>query len=295
MKLLGSLSNLCVLIGAYSLVNTSYDLYNGFYKYYQRPVQDLKKLYGDGYAIITGATDGLGKSLSNQLALLGHNLIIISRNKEKLLQRKEELEKFNIKVEICPFDLSTTEMQDYKTLADFLSNFEISLLVNNAAGFSEKNTSELSFKEIKDLIASNCLSSLLLTRTLWPQLKSKPKKSGIITIGSQYVQRRKADSSNVYFATKYFTNIFNKTFSSQILKPKINLSIIYPGLIRTEMFQRFLGRAETFQEGLLIEDPNYLAKQSLKCVGYEREIFGSERHAFMHYLMKYIGNRFSEM
>lgn len=48
-------------------------------------MRNLKKIYGsESWALITGATDGLGKALCEELAKIGYNLIMISRNKEKL-------------------------------------------------------------------------------------------------------------------------------------------------------------------------------------------------------------------
>lgn len=294
-SLLRSFSKVCVLIGAYSCLNASHDLYLGYYKYYQQQMKDFKNKYGNGYIIITGGTEGLGKSYAEELASLGYDLIIISRNSEKLSKIKEELMKKNVNIETIPFDFSSLDTDLYEKLGAELSKYKICSVINNAAAFSTKKTGDFSYDELKNLISVNCLGSVLLNKTLWTQLNKKNEESAIINIGSQYVDRRSANRSQIYFSTKYFTNIYSQTLAKQIFKPKIHVSTVYPGLIRTKMFKQFHQQEETFFEGLLIENPDYLAKQSLRCVGYENDIYGSQRQAFMHYLLKYIVNRFYEI
>ena len=63
---------------------------NGFYRYFLRPGKDLKS-YG-AWAIVTGATDGIGKALSLQLAKKKINIVLISRTETKLQEFGKELE-----------------------------------------------------------------------------------------------------------------------------------------------------------------------------------------------------------
>ena len=290
-----SFSNICVLIGAYSLFNVSRDLYSGYSKYYTRPPKNLKDLYGPGYVLITGATDGLGLAYAHEFASKGHDLLLLSRNSSKLDEKKQEFEKlYQIKVKTIVFDV-TKDGKGYEDLAGELEKYQVSMLVNNAAIFNEKNLVDLSFDEIQSLIVGNCLSPLLFSKILWTKFSKKSCEGAIVNIGSQYTERKASKICDVYFASKNFSNICGKSLSAQTSKPKIHFVTILPGMIRTEMLRRFMKEKEVFLEGLMIEDPGYLAKQTVGCLGYEDEIYGSQRQAFMHYLYKNIVNRFFEI
>ena len=63
---------------------------SGFYRYFLRPGKNLKS-YGS-WAIVTGATDGIGKALCEQLAIKKINVILISRTESKLQEQSKELE-----------------------------------------------------------------------------------------------------------------------------------------------------------------------------------------------------------
>ena len=294
---LKSTHNLCVFLGAYTLCRVSYDLFSGYIKYYQNPPKSLKSLYGSGRILITGGTDGLGLAFANEFASQGHDLIILARNQDKLRDRKEQIERdHNVKVETISFDLCTSDLTKYESLREKLKEFEISIFLNNAAMFNVTHFGSHSFKEIKDLIVFNCLNGLFINKILTEDLRKRNQKSAIINIGSQYVDRRTAPFATLYFATKAFNNTAARSISSQFFTPKVDVITIFPGLMRTEMYRRFSKGDESFVDGLLIEDPKYFAKQSGRCLGYgEKEIFGSQRHAFSFYVCKYILGRFYDV
>ena len=75
----------CEILGIIVLVYMIFYFFNSIYIYCFRSSYDLVKRYGKGYALVTGGTDGIGLSYCYELASRGFNLIIISRNIEKLL------------------------------------------------------------------------------------------------------------------------------------------------------------------------------------------------------------------
>ena len=75
------------------------------YKYFLRPSKNLKKL-GE-WAVVTGATDGIGKAYAFKFAKKGLNIVIISRTKAKLDTVKDEIEEkypgVSVKVVVCDY------------------------------------------------------------------------------------------------------------------------------------------------------------------------------------------------
>ena len=127
-------------IGAYKLaVSPALSFLGGIYRHFLRPRLNFKKRYGEKtWAMITGATSGIGLGFAEELAKEGFNLILVGRSTEKLLNCKVDLEKKfpEIQIETRKIDLMSTNVQDYIDLGDSVENLDVSLLVNNAGSMS---------------------------------------------------------------------------------------------------------------------------------------------------------------
>ena len=297
---------LTLFLGFTSITTTSYDIMNGYYKYYIREPLDLLSKYGnnnsnnDNYALITGGSTGLGKELALNLASKGFNLIIIARDSSKLEKTKTEINSLyrNIDIQTIQFDFSKFNYYQFRNVISNLNKLKISLLANNVAAFETKGIKEIQFDELKSLIFTNCITPIFMNRLLISQMKKNENECAIINIGSQYADRKISKIYNPYFSTKAFHNMYYKSIgierNSNILmkkKGKIDVFNVFPGLMKTEMFTTFNGNKEiTFLQGLLLENTDYFWEQTLKLIGYqnENEIYGSERQAFFHYFFKNI-------
>ena len=83
-------------------------------KYFVLPRKNLFSRYCGGWALITGASDGLGKQYAFELAKEGFNIILMARNKQKLLGVAKELKDAypSTKTSILVFDFSTLSTED---------------------------------------------------------------------------------------------------------------------------------------------------------------------------------------
>merc|ERR1739838_746783 len=92
--------------------------------------RNLKEEYGQ-WAVVTGSTDGIGKSYAKELAKSGMNILLISRTKEKLERVAKEIgDEFSVETEIVQADFSNG-LPIYENIAKHLQNKEIGILVNN--------------------------------------------------------------------------------------------------------------------------------------------------------------------
>lgn len=82
------------------------------------------------YAVITGASSGIGEEFARQLAEEGHSLILIARRKERLEKLKSELEKNGTESIVMITDLSKPE--ECNRLIEELEPYRISIFINNA-------------------------------------------------------------------------------------------------------------------------------------------------------------------
>jgi len=99
-----------------------------------RPPTDWSKYKGE-WAIITGASEGIGKAYAESLAKRGINVILMSRSAEPLQKLAVEIkEKYNVDARPYPFDFSTEDTTKYDTLFQQFSNLKVSILINNVGG-----------------------------------------------------------------------------------------------------------------------------------------------------------------
>lgn len=78
-------------IGTYYLGLNAYAAMRGFVKYLVLPRRNLKVRYGGGWALVTGASDGIGKAYCHELAKSGFNIILMARNADKIKEVAKEL------------------------------------------------------------------------------------------------------------------------------------------------------------------------------------------------------------
>ena len=102
-------------LGALSLLIAVFQLVRWFWQYAWLPLQSqttrLAQRYGAGsWALITGASDGLGKSFAQQLASHGFNLVLVARTQSKLDRLQAELQAQGVQVRNPAFDVTPAEL-----------------------------------------------------------------------------------------------------------------------------------------------------------------------------------------
>lgn len=136
------------------------------YKKYQQSAQS--------YALITGATDGIGKSLAKDLYQKGFNLIIHGRNEEKLKAAVEEITVLREGGVIESFlaDATSSDVA-FAAIAERFSNLDITLFINNVGGgyVEPKRFEGWSESDLLTVVRWNALFSAFLTQAFLPSLR----------------------------------------------------------------------------------------------------------------------------
>ncbi|HPN37087.1 MAG TPA: SDR family NAD(P)-dependent oxidoreductase [Melioribacteraceae bacterium] len=186
------------------------------------------------WVIITGASSGIGKSFADKFANMGYNLILIARNIESLLQLKQKYLLNNIKTEIIVQDLSKKEW--IKQTEDLIKDKRIDYLINNAGfGLTGEFISQ-NINTLEDMINVNCLTVVLLTKIVLPNML-KFGKGNIIIIGS-LLSFVPSPYNTVYAATKSFDEMLACGLWYELKKYNINVISVNPGTTRTNFHER---------------------------------------------------------
>lgn len=175
--------------------------------------------------IITGASDGLGKAIAKELK--EYELILISRNEEKL---KELSEKLKCKYYIC-------DLKDYSQIENIISQIDdVDILINNAGIWLAGDLEENTFEQISDCIDVNTKAPIYMTKAILPIMRKK-QKGLIINVCSQSSFDNDAFST-VYNASKWAMRGFNRSIQQVLSKDNIKVTGFYPGFMQTNLFKK---------------------------------------------------------
>ncbi|MBL1212223.1 MAG: SDR family oxidoreductase [Ignavibacteriae bacterium] len=186
----------------------------------------------ESFALVTGASSGIGKEISKQLASKGINLILISRKKNQL----EELKNFiqtqnNVSVKIIAADLSIIGASE--DIFDRLNKekIKVNTLVNNAGAASYGKFTETEFEVETNLLHLNIISIVQLTKLLLPKM-IEDKEGKILNIASTAAFRA-GPLMATYCAAKAFVLSFSEALSQELKGTGISVTTVCPGATDT--------------------------------------------------------------
>lgn len=180
------------------------------------------------YALVTGASGGIGFELAELLAKDKHNLVLIARSENKLQEIKTVFEKdFGVDVKIIANDLSVPEAPI--KVFDQLKKEDISIdiLINNA-GFGDYGTfAECDWQKQEQMINLNILALTKLTRLFLPAM-IKSGYGRIMNVAST-AAFQPGPLMSIYYATKSFVLSFTYAIANEIKGTGVTISALCPG------------------------------------------------------------------
>ncbi|MBI9053852.1 MAG: SDR family NAD(P)-dependent oxidoreductase [Bacteroidales bacterium] len=196
-------------------------------------------------AFITGATSGIGRATALTLSENNFDLIITGRRLELLEDLEKEIKsKSKNKVYILNFDVRNKE--EVFTAIDSLPKEwrDIEVLVNNAGlavGLNHINVGDID--DWERMIDTNIKGLLYVSRKISPLMVEK-NRGHIVNIGST-AGKEAYENGNVYCGTKHAVDAISKGMRIDMLKHKIKVTAINPGMVETEFsLVRFKGDKE---------------------------------------------------
>lgn len=189
------------------------------------------------YALVTGASAGIGKGFSEILASWGVNLVLVARNKERLItQSKNYIKKYGIQVEILSIDLTINEQRLIveERLANLIN--PIDLLINNAGFGTNGLFRDLSLDNEQKEIDLNISTLVHLSHFALQQMTKR--KNGKILNVSSISALLPGPRMATYAATKSYVTSFSESLNEELKGTGVSITVVHPGFTRTEFQSR---------------------------------------------------------
>lgn len=216
------------------------------------------------YALITGATGGLGKAFVYEAAKQGYALLLTGRSEEKLRLLTEELQKKypDTETHVYAADLSFTESR--KALMDGIAKegFKISLLANVAGADIQKGLIEYTEEKIAFQCRVNFEAAVSLCRFA---IKNKAERLEIVNVSSVsgiYPMPYFA----IYSATKGALTSFSQSLREEMKGKGVCVTAVLPGAMPTREDIKAQIKGQGLWGRMAVKTPEQVAKASLKAV-----------------------------
>ncbi len=203
--------------------------------------------------LITGASSGIGLAMAKYLSISKHELILVSRNKEKL---EEIQEKLNTKVTIIVADLS--QEQKVKELYAFIKKEDIDVLINNAGFGNFGYFTDTDLSNDLEMIETNIKAVHILTKLVARDMENK--NSGYILNVASSAAFQAGPLMSTYYATKSYVYRLSEALNYEFKKKKknVHVSVLCPGPVDTN-FNNVAG----VSFGVKPLTSNYVAKYAI--------------------------------
>ncbi|HEX8570959.1 MAG TPA: SDR family oxidoreductase [Caulobacteraceae bacterium] len=186
------------------------------------------------YALITGASSGLGEIFARELAAHGWPLILVARRAARLRALAEALENaYGVHVHTVPADLTVDGGVDLVMDEVAKIGAHVGTLVNNAGAALHGRFAEMSLPDQMQMMRLNMEPTVELTYRLLPAMRAVGH-GGILNVASMAAFQA-GPMMTVYYATKAFVLSFSEGLHEEVRKDGIHVTCLCPGPTETEL------------------------------------------------------------
>ncbi len=214
--------------------------------------------------LITGASEGIGRSFAEAFAKHGHDLVVVARNQQKLNELSMYLNaKYAVECRVYPCDLTAENAATdlFNQLLD--DNVHIDILVNNAGMMQVENLHEADEKILNRLLQLNVNSLVNMTRQFVVPMVTRGA-GRILNVGS-IASFMPTPNFSAYGASKAFVLSFSEGISEELKGTGVSVTCVCPGMTETKMLSHADGM-EKYIPGFLKAHPDTLANDTYKAL-----------------------------
>ncbi len=186
----------------------------------------------ESWALVTGATAGIGESFTRLLAENGYNIVLVARDLPRLKERALALESsYQISTVVLQADLATDA--DCLSIENYISNNQIDVLINNAGFGINKAFTASPLDSEQQLLDVLVRTPMRLMHVALPAMKAR-NKGVIINVSSVAGWI----AGGTYSASKSYLTVLSESLHTELSQTNVKICALCPGFTRTEFHQR---------------------------------------------------------
>ena len=224
-------------------------------------MSSLKEKYGN-WALVTGASSGIGKELARELAHKGFSVVLVARREQILNELAKELnDDFHAETRVVALDLSKEGA--VQELYDAVSTLDIGLVIP-AAGIDEMgHFLEKEYSSIEKMLTLNIQIPTEIAHVFGRKLAAR-KRSGIILVSSLFGYQGIPNFAG-YAASKAYSLTLGETLNVELARRGIDVLVLSPGLTDTPFSQSM--EMDLSKLPMFAQRPETVAKTALGALG----------------------------
>ncbi len=242
------------------------------------------------YALITGASKGLGKAIAKELACKGKNLILVSLPEEGTRELSEAI-RSEYGVDVVYYE---TDFRENKNIIEFSrwvnKNYHLDILINNAGIGGSCCFTDAGTEYLEEIIQLNISTPIILLHELIPNLL-RQQKAWVLNVASM-ASFSPIGFKTVYPASKKFIQHFSAGLREEFKNKNISISCVYPGPMKTNL--TISNRIEKYGlwGKLILLTPEQVAEKSIRLMfKNKRDIVPGAGNKFYWFLMTFFPPR----
>ncbi|KAI9811498.1 MAG: hypothetical protein M1826_003169 [Phylliscum demangeonii] len=191
------------------------------------------------WAVVSGASEGIGREFALQLAQKGINVMLIARTESKLRELAQEIDRkfaqLDVQTRVFAMDFARNDDDDYARLKSMLDSLDVAILVNNVGRSHNIPVPfiETPEAEMMDIMMINCLGTLRLTRLAAPGMVER-KRGLIITMGS-FGGLLPTPLLATYSGSKAFLQQWSSALGSELKPHGVDVELVLSYLVTSAM------------------------------------------------------------
>lgn len=227
------------------------------------------------YALVTGATSGIGYEMAKLLATDGYNLIIVARNQGELFRKEKEFREYGVDVISLSHNLSQSG-DVYALYAELnLNGISPEILINDAGQGAYGLFMDTDIHREIEIINLNIVSVIILTKLF---IKDRLQKGGgkILNLSS-IASKAPGPWHSVYHGTKAFIQSWSEAIREELKDTPITVTALLPGPTDTDFFNKAdMNRSKILDDKNNLSHPAEVAKDGYKAMmnGEDKVISG---------------------
>lgn len=217
------------------------------------------------YALVTGATSGIGYELAKLLAANGYNLIIVSRNHDELYRKEKEFREYG--VDVISMAKNLFEADDIYSIyaALTLNGISPEILINDAGQGLYGKFQDTDIHREVDIINLNIVAVIILSKLF---IKDRLQKgSGKILNLSSVASKSPGPWHSVYHGTKAFIQSWSEGIREELKDSGITVTALLPGPTDTDFFNKAnMNQSKILKDKDDLANPADVAKDGYKAM-----------------------------